>query len=113
VTPDLEGLAGMCVSPPTPAQERYLGFVAKLHGRDSITPADALNLIFYEYGHRHIYTVAELTGVLAAAGFEDIRASRAGHPIDPGFAGVEGHPGFMGLENDAVEAFALEAKKPG
>jgi SAM-dependent methyltransferase len=113
VTPDLETLAGMCVNPPSSEQERYLEFVAGLHGLSSITPGDALNYIFYDYGHRHIYSVGELTAVLAAAGFSEIRSSRAGHPIDPSFVGVEGHPGFMGLENDAVEAFALEAKKPG
>jgi SAM-dependent methyltransferase len=112
VTPDLEGMAALCVTEPTPQARRYLEFVASFHGRPSITPADAVNYIFYDYGHRHIYSIASLSEVLRNAGFVDVAATRAGHPIQPVFHGVEGHPGFMGLENDALEAFALEARKP-
>lgn len=112
ITPDLEGLARMCVQAPNDAERRYLDFVAQLHKRPSIAPSDALNYIFYEYGHRHIYTVARLRAVLDEAGFKDISESRAGAPSNPVFVGAEGHPAFMGAENDAIEAFALEAVKP-
>jgi SAM-dependent methyltransferase len=113
ITPDLEGLARMCVNgPPSAAEQTYLKFVADLHGRESIAPSDALNYIFYEYGHRHIYTIARLREEMKAAGFADIAESRAGQPEREIFKGAEGHPEFIGLENDAVEAFALEAVKP-
>lgn len=112
ITPDLEGFARLATEPLDEAQKRYLAFVAKLHGRESVSPGDALNLIFYEYGHRHIYSIGKLRAVLQAAGFVDIAEMRAGHVLDPLFDGAEGHPKFMGLENDAIEAFALEAAKP-
>lgn len=112
VTPDLESLARMCVNGPSEAERRYLDFVAKLHGREDIEPSDALNYIFYDYGHRHIYTAARLRDTMAAAGFVEITETRAAHPQREIFLGAEGHPGFMGAENDATEAFALEGVKP-
>ncbi|MFN3746393.1 MAG: class I SAM-dependent methyltransferase [Hyphomicrobiaceae bacterium] len=112
VTPDLESLARMCVNGPNETEQRYLDFVARLHGRDAIAPSDALNYIFYEYGHRHIYTAARLREEMTAAGFVEITESRAAQPQREIFIGAEGHPGFMGAENDATEAFALEAVKP-
>jgi ubiquinone/menaquinone biosynthesis C-methylase UbiE len=112
VTPDLESLAQLCQSEPTGVGAEYVAFVAKLHGRPAITPGEALNYIFYDYGHRHIYTVAKLRRVLEGVGFADVTESRAGYPVHPIFRGAEGHPNFMGLENDAFEAFALEAVKP-
>jgi SAM-dependent methyltransferase len=112
ITPDLEGLARLVTGPLDDAQKRYLDFVAKLHGRETLAPGDALNLIFYEYGHRHLYSIAKLRGIMEAVGFANVVETRAGHPAHPVFQGAEGHPGFMGLENDAVEAFALEGEKP-
>ena len=112
ITPDLESLARLCVSEPDDAGRSYLDFVAKLHGRDVIEPSDALNYIFYEYGHRHIYTIARLRTAMTAAGFVEISESRGAHPQREIFAGAEGHPAFMGAANDAFEAFALEGVKP-
>lgn len=113
VTPDLQSLARMCVNEPNEGERRYLDFVAKLHGQDAIEPSDALNYIFYDYGHRHIYTARRLSEAMAASGFVGITESRAAHPQREIFFGAEGHPGFMGAENDATEAFALEGVKPG
>jgi SAM-dependent methyltransferase len=113
ITPDLAGLARMCVNGPSDGERRYLDFVAQLHKRASITPSDALNYIFYEYGHRHIYTAASLRAAMTSAGFTAFAESRAGFPQNAIFVGAEGHPNFLGAENDAVEAFALEAVKPG
>lgn len=112
ITPDLEGIARMCVNGPNEAEERYLAFLAKLHGRDRMTASDAMNILFYEYGHRHIYTIARLREVIAAAGFVDLAESRGGHPLRDIFIGAEGHPVFAGAENGAIEAFAIEAAKP-
>jgi len=111
VTPDLENMARLCTQPPSEKEKTYLDFVAKLHNRHSITSGEALNYIFYDYGHRRIYTIAELRGVLAEAGFNEIVETRAGFPAHPIFEGAEGHPNFMGLDNDAIEAFALEGLK--
>jgi predicted SAM-dependent methyltransferase len=112
VTPDLETFARLCTSTVDEAGANYLAFVAKLHNRPQITPADALNYIFYEYGHRHIYTVAKLRQVLDKTGFVNIRESRAANPIDQIFHGAEGHPHFTGEDIDAFEAFGLEGTKP-
>jgi SAM-dependent methyltransferase len=112
ITPDLEALARLCIEPMDEARARYLAFVSEFRQEPGLTPADALNVIFYNYGHRYIYSIAKLRRTLAAAGFTSISEGRGGSSADPRFQDVEGHPGFMGQANAAFEAFALEASKP-
>lgn len=112
VTPDLGAMARLILDPLRPECREYLHFVASFRGKAEISTCDALNYLFYSYGHKYIYTVDELAQVVRLAGFDNIVETRAGHPLHETFHGVEGHPNFMGLENDAFEAFALEAAKP-
>lgn len=112
VTPDLGAMAKMILDPLRPECRHYLRFVAGFHGQGEISACDAMNYLFYSYGHRYIYTAGELTQHVHAAGFEDIVETRAGYPAHDAFHGAEGHANFMGLENDAFEAFAVEAAKP-
>jgi predicted SAM-dependent methyltransferase len=112
VTPDLTSMAQLVLEPQRQSFAEYLEFVARIHGKPRISTADALNYIFYDYGHRYIYTADELKSHLDAAGFRQVRETRAGHPHGDVFEGAEGHAAFMGLQNDATEAFALEAEKP-
>jgi ubiquinone/menaquinone biosynthesis C-methylase UbiE len=112
VTPDISSLAKLTLGSACPTIDAYLRFVAAFHNRNTISPTDAVNYLFYDYGHRYIYSVAELKQHFEAAGFIHIRETRAGHPYSTLFHGAEGHPNFMGLENDAFEAFGLEGSKP-
>lgn len=111
VTPDLDALIDLCREPIDAQAQNYLDFVAGLHGVAAISPGDALNIMFYEYGHCHIYEIDELRSMLEDVGFVEIAVGRAGNPIDPIFENTEGHPHFTGFENNAFEAFALEATK--
>jgi SAM-dependent methyltransferase len=112
VTPDLAVMASLILQPHKAEYASYLRFVGQFHGAPQLGPCDAVNTMFYCYGHRYIYTVDELQGRMQSAGFDEVSVGRAGHPIHEIFRGAEGHPNFMGLENDALEAFALEAVKP-
>jgi predicted SAM-dependent methyltransferase len=112
VTPDLGAMAKLILDPSQSEHRQYLRFVARFHQKSEISSCDALNYLFYCYGHKYIYTVEELAQHLRSAGFDNVVETRAGHPVHVVFIGAEGHPNFMGLENDSLEAFALEAIKP-
>jgi hypothetical protein len=111
VTPDLSSMAQLILDPMCPAFNSYLKFVAAFHSKSDISSGDAINYLFYHYGHRYIYTTAELRRHFEEVGFRQILETRAGHPLADIFRGAEGHPNFMGLENDSFEAFALEGIK--
>jgi predicted SAM-dependent methyltransferase len=110
VTPDLQSFAHIALDPEAPKLKPYIHFIQSRH--PSVTPHDIVNMIFYDYGHRHIYSPGELSRMLRKSGFVDIQESRGGYPIDSAFDGSEGHPKLLGLEPNAIEAFALEARKP-
>ncbi len=111
ITPDLQTMAVIISNPGDKQVVAYRNFVEGLLGKGPLTNEDIVNEMFTNYGHQHIYSVAELKSVVEHAGFSDIREGRGGYPHDPIFAGVEGHPEFMGFENNAFEAFALEAER--
>jgi predicted SAM-dependent methyltransferase len=111
VTPDMLAFARMALDPRTPKADGYIASIRKRH--PGATAHDIVNMIYYGYGHRYIYSPQELAEMMRRAGFTDIRESRAGYPIDGAFEGAEGHPRLLGAEPNAFEAFALEARKAG
>jgi SAM-dependent methyltransferase len=112
VTPDLEFFAG-AVRYGAPEAEPYLHFLSEFtKASQPLNWCDAINLNFYEHGHRYIYTPAELRKALAAEGFVDIVQMRAGNHTDEIFRDVDGHTRLVGLVVNSIEAFALEALKP-
>ena len=90
----------------------YLMALRAFHRLSVLTNCDAVNLAFYSYGHRYLYTTSELRTSLESVGFVDIVENRAGHPQHAIFVGAEGHGDVLGDELNAKEAFALEARKP-
>lgn len=113
VTPDLTFFTRMVMFPEERAAgEPYRKVVAEFFGLDQPSWGDLTNLCFYEHGHQYIYSPEELRSILEEAGFVDIQQNRAGTPIDPAFANVEGHVKIIGAEANALEAFALEVTKP-
>ena len=101
--------ARMALDAHTPKADNYISFIQKRH--PGVSANDIVNMIYYGYGHRYIYSPQELAGMLEEAGFVDIKETRAGYPIDDSFEGAEGHPRLLGREPNAFEAFGLEATK--
>lgn len=114
VTPDLNWFARRIIeeAPAGAPDERYREFLRGWHKQADISWCDAINLCFYEHGHRYIWSIEELRGAMEAAGFTDLVVTRAGRPDAAVFAGVEGHPRIMGEEPNALEAFGIEGRAP-
>jgi predicted SAM-dependent methyltransferase len=110
VTPDLNWFAQRILAASSRAEDGYLQFLNSFLKRDRTTWCDAVNLCFYEHGHRYIWSTEELQAELRAAGFQDSVVTRAAQPEQTVFADVEGHPRLIGEVNDALEAFAIEAR---
>jgi hypothetical protein len=112
VTPSLEAFAQMVLDPESAASRLYLDFYRRFSGDARAEISDAVNSIFYLHGHRHVYREPELVAMLAEAGFVELRPLAAGSYGDPVFDGVDGHGNVIGSDVNAVEAFAIEGRKP-
>ena len=110
VTPDLAFVSAL-ISSDTEDMRRYRATIGGQRGEE-LTSCDAVNLLFRGYGHIYLYSQAELTRAVQQAGFADIVETRAVRPQEPIFASVEGQGGVLGEDINAMEAFALEARKP-
>jgi predicted SAM-dependent methyltransferase len=110
VTPDLAFIAELITSDSEDGR-RYLATIGSLQG-SALTKCDAVNLLFRGYGHVYLYSASELSDAARRAGFVDIVETRAGQPLDPIFSRAEGHGGVIGEDINALEAFAIEARKP-
>ena len=110
VTPSLNSFAEMALSPSSERAETYRAFYRSRNPGDA-SICDVVNSIFYEYGHRYIFSAEELRIMLLEVGFKDVVESRPGTAIASVFADKEGHPALLGEEVNAIEAFALEATK--
>ena len=114
VTPDLNWFSRRILDP-VPAgapDEQYREFLRGWHHQADVSWCDAINLCFYEHGHRYIWSIEELRHAMEAAGFVDIVVTRAGRPAATVFAGAEGHPKLMGEQPNALEAFGIEGRAP-
>jgi SAM-dependent methyltransferase len=112
VTPSLEMLGQLIVSRESPMSQKYLAWFKKYTNNPNATVCDAINLAFYGHNHSHIYSRDDLSDLLNQAGFRDLRAMPAGTYGDPVFHGVDGHGKIIGEDIAAMEAFAIEARKP-
>jgi predicted SAM-dependent methyltransferase len=110
VTPSLNSFAEMALSPSSERAKKYRDFYQSRNPGES-SVCDVVNSIFYEYGHRYIFSAEELRTILLEVGFKDIVESRPGTAIASVFVDKEGHPALLGEEVNAIEAFALEATK--
>jgi len=111
VTPSLENFSRIALDPGGETTIKYLEFFRRYSGNPQATVSDAVNAIFYEHGHRHIYAEAELRDMLLNAGFAHVAIMPAGKYSDPIFNGVDGHSRVIGEEMNAIEGMALEATK--
>ncbi len=118
ITPDLTWFAEKALGQGPAEDEDYLRFLRDFTGDPGVNWCDAVNILFREYGHQYIWSIEELSAGLKAAGFSELVIGRAAHPVQPVFDGVEGHPAMItrhsgadGVRIDALEAFAIEARK--
>jgi len=111
VTPSLETFCRLMLEPTSAPSQKYLEFVRRFSNNPNAGSADAMNLIFYGHGHRHIYTAAELAQLVQQAGFSSARVMAAGTYGNAVFQGIDGHGRVVGEDINAIEAFALEAVK--
>jgi len=112
VTPDLDWFAARILRP-VPAGEpddAYRAFLAERKGLAHVSWCDAINMCFYEHSHCYIWSIAELGDAMRQAGLYDLKVTRAGHPHDAVFEGLEGHPRLIGDLVNSLEAFAIEAR---
>jgi predicted SAM-dependent methyltransferase len=114
VTPNMQFFAELILGKRTRDDEAlYSDGLEKLLGVNAPSRCDMVNMIFYEHGHRYIFSPDELSEMLSSAGFVDLVRTRAGEPHDPIFAGTEGHANVVDHAYNAMEAFAIEGRKPG
>jgi predicted SAM-dependent methyltransferase len=112
VTPSLENFCRFVLEPNTEAATKYLDFSRRYSKNPNASMSDAINRIFYEHGHRHIYSITELGKMLGDVGFAPVLGMAAGSYHFPVFHGVDGHGKVIGEDINAIEAFAVEARKP-
>jgi SAM-dependent methyltransferase len=112
VTPELDAFARMTLNPDAPDTADYIAGLRNFAGSGEIDLCDAVNQIFYDHGHCHIYTIDALSRMLKDIGFADLQFARGGHYVSPVFEGVDGHPRAIGARMNEIEAFAIEARKP-
>lgn len=110
VTPNMLSFARIALNPGCEESATYLQFLRKR--QPDATAYDAVNMIYYGHGHMHVYAPDELAAMLRRSGFTEVKETRAGTPGDPVFEKAEGHAQLLGEEANAVEAFAMEARKP-
>jgi predicted SAM-dependent methyltransferase len=112
VTPSLENFARMALNPGSAEATHYLAWFRNWHRRPDADIADAVNAMFYMFGHRHVYRHEELSAMLRGVGFTDLRLMKASTYSDPLFTNVDGHGKVIGEDINGLEAFAIEARKP-
>jgi len=112
ITPDLEWIASKAANSSSGPDDEYLAFLSGLLNKSIKSWHDAINVTFYEYGHKYIWSTGELCKVLEHAGFVDLVVGRAAEWKQDIFEGVEGHLKIAGPKLGPLEAFSIEARKP-
>lgn len=110
-TPDLGQFVGLLAADRTPVQDRYLAWLGALFGLGPVTPCKALNLVMHAWGHRYVYTQAELTACLLEIGFSEVLRAEVGQSRHAALAGIERHHEFAGDEANRFETMVVEAVK--
>lgn len=110
-TPDLERFLGLFAAQRTAEQDRYLVQFATLLGLDRVTPGEVLNLVMREWGHRHIYSRADLKKALLASGFSQVVDVEVGESAHEALRGIERHQAYAGEESNRFETMVVEATK--
>lgn len=110
-TPDLQQYVGLFSGRLGPEQERFLQSFGEFFKLERVSPCQALNHIAYNWGHRFLYTRAELFDGLRRAGFSEIVAKEVGESDHDALRSIEQHGKFFGDDMNRFETMVLEASK--
>jgi SAM-dependent methyltransferase len=113
-TPNLNNIIGLCASPRSEMQERYIEWYI-----DSFTPQFAsyapgfvVNNCFRLWGHQFIYDPDTLGLAMRTAGFSELRWFAPGESKDENLRGIEGHGRRVGDNINRSETMIAEATRP-
>ena len=90
----------------------FCKFITGMQGRESDSVKDALNIMFFSFGHKAAWTRGLLKCFLVAAGFTGIEEWDIGESNDNDFQGIEGHNKNKEIKNQIIETTILEGTKP-
>ncbi len=111
VTPSLDAFCAMVLQPSVGRD--YLDWFRNFRSCPTADEVDAINAIFYEHGHRFIWSARRLGAALVAAGFVTPETYPAGESTEPDFQGIDRHGAVIGSElANRLESCAVEAIKP-
>ncbi len=111
VTPDLDMFSRFITQDACDERQEYMISLRRTQGK-ALSVCDAVNDIFYNFGHRYIYSVEELSTLLTQAGFVDLKIGRGGIGIASIFENADGHMRRADPRMNEIQAFAIEARKP-
>jgi SAM-dependent methyltransferase len=109
VTPDIRRFCRMGLDPGED-EKRYVELVSRRLG-EPLSEIDAVNLIFYGYGHRHLYSAEELSLLLRESGFSRLVVTTSNACNNALFRDAQGHAQVLGPELNDLEAFGIEAER--
>ncbi|MGZ3687571.1 MAG: class I SAM-dependent methyltransferase [Bdellovibrionota bacterium] len=110
-TPDLGFLTQVYAKSATTSQ-RYVDYTVQQFAPEKPRSAvTSINLMFYGWGHRHIYDAAYLQEVLKRIGFEKFKVMKPGSSELADLQGLEQHGKSVPPDINEMETFVLEATK--
>jgi hypothetical protein len=107
----VERYVNLFSSGPAPDGERYLMQFQQKFKLAAISPCIALNHIFYNWGHKFLYSPQELNDLLEQAGFSKIERVSVGESPHVELRSLERHGLFYGEEMNRFETMVFEATK--
>ena len=111
VTPSLEKICRLAIHPATGEAQRYLAFFRTYCRNPHATLSDAVNMMFYGHGHRHLYMRDELADLLRAVAFGNVVDMLPGSYRGAVFNNVDGHGKVIGDDINSIESMAFEANR--
>ncbi len=114
-TPDLRFVFDLYPEPKSATHRAYVDWIARHHVPYGAEPTAAfvVNNFFHGHGHRFIHDVQTLTTLLERAGFLEVERCALGKSRHEALRGIEGHGAELPEGFNELEAFVLEATKPG
>ena len=119
-TPNMDRIAALATTDPTPAQMRYVEWAIRTHvphvlpatqTENTYRPTYVINNFFWDFGHYFVYDPSTLGAALRAAGFTEVTSFEPGHSDINDCIGIESHASLIGEEFNRFETMVLQASK--
>lgn len=110
-TPDLDRFVGLFAPTLDDEQRQYLQKFTGMFGLQDGNACETLNFVMHSWGHKFLYTRAQLASSLSAAGFSRIDSAEVSSSRHDALQGVERHQEFVGEAMNRFETMVLEATK--